>query len=837
MKRNCRGINPGFDASKRRPAESNAGMTGLAQDLRFTIRTMAKSPGFTAVAILTLALGIGANSAIFSVVNGVLLRPLPFADSDRMFAIWGIRLNNERYPFRISDFLDFRDRVRTLDQIAAYGNWSTNLTGEAEPQRVTALRMSANFFEMLGIRAAIGRALVPDDDTPGRPKVVVLSYGLWRRLFGSDPGIIGRKLTLSGDPYAIVGVLPREFVLPSQNAELFVPMVPEADPFRNNRSSTSFLRAFGRLKPGVTPQQAKEDLNRIAGMLRQEHPDDYDATIDIAPLRDEIVGNVRLMLLVILAAVGMVLLIACANMASFLLAKAAARRKELAIRAALGGSRVRLIRQLLTESMILAIAGGALGAALAVWGVDGLLTLIPANLPRSAEIHVDARMFWLALSISVFSGVLFGLLPAIEASATDFNDALRSEGRTSSGSLSRNRMRRLLVVGEVALSLVLLIAAGLLLKSFMHLQELSPGFESRNVLSVRLALPAQRYKDREAVSVLYDKLHLRLARLPGVDSVATVSILPLSGPQASADFQIVGRKALSGKDIPSAQYRMVDWNYLPSMRMPIVRGRNFSDRDTARTQPVAIISESVARSHWPGQNPVGAHLMLEDTTKAPREVEVIGVAGDARLLDLESAPAPCLYVSLRQIPDVNARWISNNMFWLVRTPAALAGLAENVRREVHAVDPDVAASNIQPLNQYLSNAVESRRFSLSLIAIFATAALLLAASGLYALISHFVVQRTREIGVRVALGAQARDIFWQVLGEGLLLATGGVAIGLAGAFALARVISSMLFGVTSHDITTMLEVAALLVATSLAASYFPARRAVNIDPLVALRDE
>jgi putative ABC transport system permease protein len=812
-------------------------MSGLSQDLRFAIRTMAKSRGFTIVAILTLALGIGANSAIFSVVNAVLLRPLPFADSGRLLAIWGIRLNNQRYPFRIADFLDFRDRVRAFDQVAAYGNWSTNLTGEAEPQRVTALRMTANFFEMLGIRAAVGRALVPDDDTPGRPRVVVLSYGLWQRRFGSDKNVAGRKITLSGDPYTIVGVAPRDFVLPAQNADVYIPLAAETDPTRSNRASISFLRVFGRMKPGVTPQKAVDDLNGIAAQLRQEHPKDYDATIEIAPLRDEIVGNVRLMLLVILGAVGTVLLIACANLASFLLAKASARRKELAIRAALGGSRLRLIRQLLTESMILSMAGGALGAALAVWGVDGLVALIPANLPRSSEIHVDVRMFWLALSISVLSGLLFGLLPALEASAADFNHALRAEGRSSAGSLARNRMRRLLVVGEVALSLMLLIAAGLLLKSFLRLQELSPGFESRNVMSVRLALPAQRYSNRESVSAFYEKLQPRLASLPGVELVSTVSILPLSGPMASADFQIAGRPVLSGKDIPTAQYRMIDWNYLATMRMPILSGRNFSERDTAQTQAVAIISESVARSYWPGQSPVGAHVKLDDTLNGPREVEIIGVAGDARLLDLESAPTPCLYVPLRQIPHENARWIANNMFWLVRTFGPSAGLGDVVRRQVHAVDPDVAAASIQPMNQYLSSAVEARRFSLSLIGVFAAAALLLAASGLYALISHIVMQRTREIGVRVALGAQARDIFWQVLGEGLLLTSGGVAIGLGGAFAIARLISAMLFGVGSHDLVTMLEVAALLAFTSLAASYFPARRAVSIDPLIALRED
>jgi len=797
---------------------------------------MAKSPAFSAVAILTLALGIGANSTIFSVVNAVLLRPLPFADSGRLLSIWGVRVNYDRYPFRIPDFIDYRARNRTFDDLAAYGSFSANLTGEAAPQRLQGLRATGNLFQMLGVRAAIGRALTSDDDTPGRPKVAVLTHGLWQRQFGSDGNIAGRKITLGGEPYTIVGVLPREFVLPSQVADIIVPLAPDADPYRNNRSSISFLRVFGRLKPGLTVQQAKEDLNLIARQLIQEYPNDEDMSINVFPLREEIVGNVQLMLLVILGAVGMVLLIACANMASFLLARASARRKELAIRAALGGTRARLIRQLLTESMLLAVAAGASGAAFAAWGISGLTALIPANLPRAAEIHVDVRMFALALSISVLSGLLFGLLPALDASSGDFYNTLRTEGRTTAGSAGRNRLRRVLVIGEVALSLVLLIGAGLLLKSFLRLRGLSPGFDSRNVLAARLALPSKRYSNREAVAALDEKLRSRLANLPGVESLGAASIAPLSGPVASADFRIPGRPAVSGKDIPTAQYRMIDWGYLTAMRIPILRGRNFSERDNATAPLAAIVSESVARTHWAGQNPIGAHIKLEDNLGSARDMEVVGVSGDVRLMDLESAPAPCVYVALAQIPNGNARWIANNMFWLVRSSGAVGGLATAVRREVQAVDPDIAASSIQPLGMYLSTAVASRRFSLTLIIVFAAAALLLAASGLYALISHLVMQRTREIGVRMALGAQRRDIFWGVAGEGLMLTSAGVGIGLIAALGLVRLISTMLFGVTSHDVVTMLEVSALLIATGVAASYFPARRAVSLDPLVAMRE-
>ena len=665
----------------------------------------------------------------------------------------------------------------------------------------------------------------------------MLSHGLWERKFGSDAKVIGRKVTLGGVPFTVVGVLPPDFVLPAQALDLIVPLAPDSDPYRYDRSSISFLRMFGRLKSGVSIAQAHEDLNRIARDLIREYPKEEDMAVSVAPLRDEILGNVQLTLLAILGAVGLVLLIACTNMASLLLAKASARRRELAIRMALGGTRIRLVKQMLTESIVLALLGGALGAIFAAWGLDGLLALIPADLPRAAGIHVDARMFALALLLSVGSGVLFGLLPAWEASAADLNAALRSEGRTTVGIPGRHHLRRALVAGEVALSLVLLIAAGLLLKSFVRLKEVRPGFESTQVLSVRLALPSTRYSNRQAIGDLHNQLEPRLAGLPGVESVGATSIAPLSGPIASADFQIAGRPKVSGKDVPTAQYRMIDPGYFAALRIPILRGRSFSERDTAGSPLAGIINETVARSYWGERNPVGAHILLEDNNATPRNIEVVGVAADIRLVDLESDPEPCVYVSMAQIPDPNARWIANNMFWMVRTANGALPLAETIRHEVRAVDPGIAASSIQPLEGYLANATARRRFSLSLIGAFAAAALLLAASGVYALISYLVAQRTREIGVRMALGAQARDIFWQVAGEGIVLTAVGVAVGLAGAIGVTRLISSLLFGVTSHDAATIVSVAALLLATGVAASYFPARRAIQIDPLVALRED
>lgn len=814
-------------------------MTGTIQDIRTAFRTMTKARGFTAIAILTLALGIGANSAIFSVVNAVILRPLPFRDAGRLVSIYEVFPGYDRYPFTVPDYLDYRERNRTLDQLAAYANWNANLTGEAEAERVIGVRISGNFFQMAGVDAELGRVLIPDDDTPGRPKVVVIAHGLWQRRFGGDPNAIGRKITLNGDPYTVAGVLRPEFVLPNFGVEVFVPLAADSDPWRNLRSSINFLRVIGKLKPGVTPQQAKADFETIAQQLRREFPqyNENKTAFNVFPLREEVVGNVRLMLLAVLGAVGLVLLIACANMASFLLAKASARRKEMAIRAALGGTRRRLLRQLLTESMMLALSGGALGALFAAWGVKGLLTLLPRNLPRSAEIQVDARMFWLTFLISLVCGVVFGFLPAMEASKTDLNDALRSDGRGATGGASRGRMRRILVIAEVALCLMLLAGAGLLFKSFLTLQSMNPGFDSQRVLAVRLSLPLKKYSNREAVSTLYDRLRPAFENLPGVESVGSVSILPLSGALASANFRIAGRPTPTRAELPDAQYRMVDWTYFPTMHIPITRGRNLSERDTARTQAVAVINEAAAKRYWPNGNPIGEHIFVDDNPTAWRELEIVGVSGDVRLYELTDAPPTCLYVAMRQIPDVNARWIANNMFWVLRsgsTPAALAGTA---RKAVQNVDPDVAASSIQPLEQYLSTELASRRFALSLMIVFAGSALLLAASGLYALISHFVMQRKREIGIRAALGAQPRDIFLQVVGEGLVLTVSGVVLGLMGTFASARLISTLLFGVTSHDATTILVVAFLLIATGSAASYFPARRAVAIDPVIALRED
>lgn len=487
--------------------------------------------------------------------------------------------------------------------------------------------------------------------------------------------------------------------------------------------------------------------------------------------------------------------------------------------------------------MFLALSGGMLGAFLAAWGVSGLLRFLPSNLPRAAEIQIDARMFWLTFGISLVSGLLFGFLPALEASSTNLNLALRSDGRGATGGSGRSRLRRSMVVAEVALSLMLLSGAGLLMKSFVHLRSLSPGFDSEKVLAVRLSLPSKRYSTRDAIATLHEKLHSGFEKLPGVETAGATSILPLSGATASVTFQIAGRPAASRKDVPDVQYRMIDWNFLRAMRIPIRRGRDLSELDTAQTQVVALISESTARKYFAGQDPVGLHIHMEDNQNAGRDAEIVGVAGDVRLEDLESDPPPCLYVSMRQIPDVNSRWIANNMFWVIRTASSPASLDAVARRVVRSADGDVAASSVQPLDQYLSTAVASRRFSLFLLGTFTGAALLLAASGLYSLISHFVMQRRREIGVRVALGAQPRDIFLQVVGEGVSLTIGGVLIGLVATFFVTRLISKMLFGVSSHDPTTIAEVVVVLVVTGVAASYFPARRAVRIDPMVALREE
>ncbi|MEK6301901.1 MAG: ABC transporter permease [Acidobacteriota bacterium] len=808
-------------------------MDRLWQDIRFALRMLIKHRGFTAVAVMTLALGIGANTAIFSVVNAVLLRQLPFKQPEQLLWIWSVRTDRDKAFFSIPDFADYRDRNQTLEQISAMAYWGANLTGAGDPERLQGVRMSAHAFEMLGAEAALGRALIPEDDRPNSQRVVVLTHGLWQRRFGADASLIGKTLALNGDSYTVVGVLPSDFVFPWLDSEMVVPIKLDLDPRRADRD-TNFLRAFARLKPGVTREQAQADLASIAGQLQQEYPEANAKKI--APraltLREEIVGDYRKALLLLLCAVGLVLLIACSNIANLLLARASARHKEMAIRRALGASGGHLVKQLLTESVILASIGGALGLMLAAWGVDLLLALSPANLPRAHEAGIDGRVLGFTIGLSLAIGLLFGLAPALEASRADLNEELKAGSRGTGSSPRRNRVRSLLVVSEVALAVVLLTGAGLFIKSFARLQRVSAGFDTENLLLARLSLSQAKYSNLDSVMTFYEQVSERIKNLPGVESVGAANVLPLSGLFVRTDFTISGRAAMTSSEAPSAQNRWVSPGYFGTMRIPLLQGRDFTEQDKSGGQGVTVIDETLARRHFPNQNPIGTHLKFFE-----RDFEIVGVVGAVKHNGLDDEPSPTLYGPLDQVPKSNLAFLTSNMSLAIRTGVQPLALQTGVRNEVQAVDGEVPASSMKTMEQFLSTSVAPRRFNLLLLLVFAAAALLLAVTGIYAVISYSVTQRTHEIGVRLALGAAPRDVLRLIVGKGMALALAGVGVGLIVSVAITRVMKSLLFDVSATDPATFAAVSVILAGVALGACFVPARRASRVDPMIALRNE
>ncbi len=808
----------------------------LGQDLRHGIRAMLKQPGITAVAILALALGIGGNTAIFSLVNGILLRQLPFRQPEQLVWVSSRRPDSVKRPFNLPDFIDYRDQNQGLAGIAAFANWSVTLTERGDPERLQGVRISANAFQMLGVEAAVGRTLLPADDTPGQERVVVVGHGLWQRRFGADPQVVGTTLTLNGASYTVVGVLPPQFFFPIREAEMAVPLAPDTDPWRGVRTSVNFLRALARLKPGVTREQAEADLTSVADRLRREYPvaNGQKLGVTLSPLHEEVVGNFRLALWVLLGAVGAVLLITCVNLANLALVRASARHREMAIRTALGATRRRLVQQLATESVLLALLGGAAGLLLAVHGIPLLLALSPATLPRTGEVGVDFRVLGFTLALSLMAGLIFGLAPAWQATRVNPSEELKENGRGTVGGARQSRARSLLVVSEISISLVLLVGAGLLVKSFLRLQAVSPGFDAQNVLAVRLSLPKARYSSRVVVTTFYDELRPRLERLPGVEAVGFVSVLPLSGTLASVDFTIEGRAA-PPDEARVADYRVASAGYFRAMKIPLIAGREFDEHDTAKAAPVMLVSQSLARRYWPNGSPLGAHLRIDDNDEGPRPVEIVGVVGDVKHLSLDGEPSLHIYLPVHQVHEDGVVWLTNNQYWLLRTAVDPLTLQAAVRREIQAVDRDAPTSDIRTMDQYLAASVAPRRFNLWLLTVFAGAALVLAATGLYGVISHGVAQRRHEIGIRMALGARRSDVLKLVIGQGMGLALAGVALGLLSACALTRWMESLLFGVRATDPPTFASIAVLLMLVALLACYIPARRATKVDPIVALR--
>jgi putative ABC transport system permease protein len=805
----------------------------LGQDLRFGLRMLLRTPAFTAIAVLALALGIGANSAIFSVVNTVLLRPLPYKNPDALMMLWedathlGFPINTPA-P---ANFIDWRDQNTVFEGMAAMAQSSFNLTGTGEPERFRGRRVSANLFSLLGVEPQLGRGFRAEEDQPGS-RVVILGYGMWQRRFAGDPGIIGRPLNLNGEAYTVVGVMPRTFVeLPgfgNWKDQLWVPIAFSSE--ETAQRSNHYLEVIGRLKPGVTRQKAQAEMDTIAARLAQQYPaDNLRIGIKITPLHEHIVGDIKPALIVLLGAVGFVLLIACANVANLLLARAAVRQKEIALRLALGASRSRLTRQFLTESVLLAALGGGAGLLLSIVGIDILKGFIPDTISQAEAIGVDGKVLIFTLVISLATGVIFGLAPAAQASNFSLNDTLKESGRDSGASSRGNRIRNLLVVSEVAISFVLLIGAGLLINSFIHLRNLDPGFRADHLLTMKVVLPELKYPDKQRWTPFYDELIPRVRNLPGVESVAVATDLPLTHTGNSIYVTIEGRPDLPPDQQVDVITRVVSPGYFSTMGIPFVQGRDFNAQDTVDSAQVVVVSEKTARHFWPGENPIGKRLKPGSSASTSAWREIVGVVKDVRQNDFIAPPKLQMYLAYTQ-----TNYNSPNAI-VVRTAVDPLSLATAVRKVVWEIDKDQPVSEINTMEQIVSEAVARQRFSMLLLGVFATLALVLAAVGIYGVMSYSVAQRTREIGIRMALGAQRSDVLKMTVFQGLKLVALGVMIGLAAAFVLTRVMSSLLFGVSATDPLTFITISVVLMTVALLASYIPALRATRIDPMVALR--
>jgi putative ABC transport system permease protein len=801
-------------------------MRTLLQDMRYGMRMLMKRPGFTLIAVFTLALGIGANTAIFSVINGVLLRPLPYAESDRLVRVYEkrLKLGRQRNSVSAPDFFDWRNRNRVFEDLAAYTPWSTNLTGGEEPERLMGTVTTASLFSVLGVHPALGRAFLPEEDQPNGNRVVVLSHHLWQRRFGSDPGIVGKPIVLNGNPYTVVGVMPAGFEFPSKETELWATL--GLDPSNQEGRGSHFLDVIARLKPGVTLQQAQTNMDTVAGELEKQYQVNTGHGVNIFPLYEEIIGSVRPALMVLLGAVGFVLLIACANVANLLLVRTVGRQKEIAIRTTLGASRRRIIQQLLTESILLGVLGGALGLLLAFWGTDLLISISPTDMPRISEISIDRRVLAFTFATSLLTGVIFGLLPAFQALRINVNESLKIEGRGTVGSSSRSRARSVLIVMEVALALVLLVGAGLLIKSFKRLQEVDPGFKADQVLTMQLSLPRSKYPKPEQQAAFMQQALERIASAPGVDSVSAVVAPPLSGFSASRYFQIEGRPPQPAGEGFNTGFNAASPDYFRTLSIPLLEGRDFTRQDVLGTPEVVIINEAMARRYWPGEDPLGQRLRIAEEPWRT----VVGVVGNVRHTGLDEEPKPEMFYPLMQSP-------LSFMTLMVRSTADEKSLIAAVQREIRAVDADLPVFSIKTMEQLISESVSSRRLNMILLTTFAVVALTLAALGIYGVMAYSVSQRTHEIGVRMALGAQASDVLRMVIGQGMILTFTGVGIGLLAALGLTRLMSSLLYGVTATDPLTFAAVALVLSLVALLASFIPARRATRVDPMVALRYE
>ncbi|HKQ78547.1 MAG TPA: ABC transporter permease [Blastocatellia bacterium] len=806
-------------------------MQSLLQDLRYGARMLLKKPGFTLIAVITLALGIGANTAIFSVVNAVLLRPLPFAEPDRLVMIREMKVPDfPQFAISPANFLDYQKQNTVFERLVAMRPVTFNLTGAGDPERLRGMSLTSGFCAMLGVQPQIGRDFLPEEDQPGRDNVVILSHGLWQRRFGGDPKILNQEISLDGRAYTVVGVMPSTFQFLDRTSEIWAPISFTPQQVQH-RGGHSLSRAIGQLKPGVTLDQARAEMSAIAERLALQYPDTNKGwNVRIWSLLDFTVGSVKPALLVLLVAVAFVLLIACANVANLLLARAAGRRKEIAIRTAMGAGRWRIVRQLLIESALLALVGGIAGLFLAKWGLDLLLTLAPQNLPRMNDVSLDGRVLAFTAAITLLTGMVFGLVPALQSSKPNLNEVMKDAGRGSTEAGGRRFVRSALVVVEIAAALVLLVGAGLLINSFWRLQKVDPGFKPDNALTVSVALPRRKYPEGNQQSAFFQRLLEKVSAAPGVRMVGATSLLPLSNDDFVSSFGIQGRPSPQPGVGRNTNFFSVSADYFKAMGIPLIRGRLFTEHDTAESPRVAVINETMAKRIFPDEETLGKRITFDTRGNNPEWFEIVGVVGDVKHYGLDQETTMQTYEPYTQQP-------ASSMTLVVRATNDQANLTAEIRNAVLALDKEQPISAIGELNQLVSTSVAQQRFSMLLLGVFAAAAMLLAAVGIYGVLSYAVTQRMREIGIRMAFGAGRTDVLRLVVGHGMTLTGIGVAAGLGAAFLLTRLMTTLLFGVSATDLATFSLIALLLSTVALLACWIPARRATKVDPMIALRGE
>ncbi|MEJ7576824.1 MAG: ABC transporter permease [Pyrinomonadaceae bacterium] len=809
-------------------------MTTLLQDIRFGVRMLLKNPGFTFVAVLALALGIGANTAIFSIVNAVLLRPLPYGEPGKLVMVWmdNRAMGNKEDIHSYPNFVDYRDQNKVFETMAAYRNSSANLTGTGEPERILGAAATASFFNVMRVAPALGRVFTAEEDAQGRDRVIVLGHGLWQRRFGGDKGIVGKEISLNGANRTVLGVMPPDFKFPAKETDYWVPLAPP--PAMMEQRQAYWLNIIGRLRPGVTFEGARAEMETIAKRLEAQYPEvNENFGVNLVTLQDQTVGQVRPALLILLGAVLFVLLIACANVANLLLSRASAREREFAIRTAMGAGRGRIVRQLLIESLLLAALSAVLGVLLAVWGLDALKYVLPGDMPRLDQIGVDGRVLAFTLGVSCLTAFLFGLAPAIHASNPNLNETLKEGGRSGSHGVRSRQVRRLLVVSEVALAIMLLVGAGLLIKSFNRLQSIDLGFRTDRLLTMRLQLPATKYREEAQLRAFHRQLQERLDNTPGVESVGATTSIFLSKTPNSGVFNIEGRPTPRAGERVEVTVDVVSPNYHQVMGTPLVKGRAFTEQDAETAPMVVIINETFARRFFPVEDPTGKRINYGDETDQTRNPwrTIVGVVADTRRNGFDAEPRPESYVPLAQAPP-------NVLTYIVRsTSADPSVLTASVRNAVREIDPDQPVFDIKTINSLVSDKIAQRRLNTILLGVFAAVALILASVGIFGVMNYTVTQRTHEIGIRLALGAQKADVVKMVVGQGMMLALIGVGVGLFGAFVVTRLMASLLYGVSATDPIVFAAVALLLAAVAVLACYIPARRAMRVDPMIALRYE